>query len=911
MKKILHIFMILLLALAVLLTFASCGESDVDTSTNSETGTNSNIETEESSETDSNTETDSNVETEESSDTDTSASEECEHVLTLLPAVSPSCTQTGLTEGLQCSKCNQIITKQYEISSLGHGYVDHEAKEPTCADIGWEEYQTCSRCDYTTYEEIGAFGHTYETVVIDPTYESDGYTEHTCKVCGDSYKDSYTDCITFTVTWSNYDGTLLECDENVKYGQIPSFDGATPTKESDEENTYEFSGWSPEVKETQGDIQYVAVYIEHKKSLLEYVLSSDGDYYIVFGIGEEANTRNLKIPSTYNGKPVKEIADYAFSNCDKILTIEIPSTVTKIGNNAFEYCLRLQELIVPDSVEEYGNQILLDCPSIKKIYLPYCNTVLGEVFGSVVSYDTYNTPEVNKEGFKNVTYSCEYYYRVEGFYKVMYERGTYYRYPSSLTEVGLSRGVVPGKFMSGRMEKIVLGKDVTRIRYDAISVNELYYKGTMEDWFNMEFYDYSCVYVWDDFYILDNNDEWSKVTKLEIPNTVTTLDSQLHGFSNVEEVIIPNSVTSIKSNAFYFFSSLVNIVIPDSVTLIEESAFYYCKNLEHVIIVGDCVISIETYAFFDCDSLTTVYCEAQSEPSGCDISYNSVVFGIKDFGKTEDGFLWVQLSNDEILITLYTGDASSVTIPEKIKNMPVTALGKMTFYGCGSIESLVIPNSVTTIGSYAFSGCTSLTYNEYDNAYYLGNDTNKYLVLVKATAEDIISCEINQGTNVIYSYAFYNCTSLTSVKYLGKIEDWCNISFADSTANPLYNGASLYLSGELVTELVIPNTVTEIKAYAFYNCTSLTSIVIPDSVTTIGNYAFCKCTSLTSIEIPDSVTTIGERAFSSCTSLTIYCDAQSQPSGWATSWNYSNRPVVWGHTHEYENGTCICGKSEN
>ena len=95
-----------------------------------------------------------------------------------------------------------------------------------------------------------------------------------------------------------------------------------------------------------------------------------------------------------------------------------------------------------------------------------------------------------------------------------------------------------------------------------------------------------------------------------------------------------------------------------------------------------------------------------------------------------------------------------------------------------------------------------------------------------------------------------------------------------------------------------------------------TDIVIPYTynekpVTSIGSSAFRYCTGLTSITIPNSVTSIEFSAFEGCTNLTIYCEAKSEPSGWNSFWNSSNRPVVWGHAHEYENGKCVCGKSEN
>ncbi|MBR2903314.1 MAG: leucine-rich repeat domain-containing protein, partial [Clostridia bacterium] len=93
-----------------------------------------------------------------------------------------------------------------------------------------------------------------------------------------------------------------------------------------------------------------------------------------------------------------------------------------------------------------------------------------------------------------------------------------------------------------------------------------------------------------------------------------------------------------------------------------------------------------------------------------------------------------------------------------------------------------------------------------------------------------------------------------------------------------------------------PYSVTSICSYAFAYCDNLTSVTIGDSVTSIGYSAFYDCDRLKSIIIPDSVTRIGDWAFSWCDSLTIYCEAESKPSGWSSDWNSSYRPVVWGYT---------------
>ena len=122
------------------------------------------------------------------------------------------------------------------------------------------------------------------------------------------------------------------------------------------------------------------------------------------------------------------------------------------------------------------------------------------------------------------------------------------------------------------------------------------------------------------------------------------------------------------------------------------------------------------------------------------------------------------------------------------------SIGKEAFRGSSSLTSATIGNSVTSIGAYAFVGCTSLTRID-----------------------------------------------------IADLSAWCKISFGDSSANPLCNGAKLYLNGSELTDITIPSGITEIKDYAFFNCTSLKSITIPDSVTSIGEEAFYECTSLKTV----------------------------------------------------------------
>ncbi len=170
--------------------------------------------------------------------------------------------------------------------------------------------------------------------------------------------------------------------------------------------------------------------------------------------------------------------------------------------------------------------------------------------------------------------------------------------------------------------------------------------------------------------------------------------------------------------------------------------------------------------------------------------------------------------------------------------------------------------------------------------------------------------------------AFSGCTNLTGV-YISNLSLWCYVSFDNYDANPLYYAHNLYLNNELVTDLTIPIGITVIKDYAFYGCSSLSSVIIPyqttlysvqsigkyafagcdgltnvtiaSNVKSVGDYAFSGCSSLTSIVIPNSVMSIGHDAFSGCSNLTVCCKSQSKPNEWNDDWSHGIKNVVWGY----------------
>lgn len=113
------------------------------------------------------------------------------HALEQHAAKAPTCTEIGWNAYEGCSRCD--YTTYAELPALNHALVQHEAQAPTCTKIGWNAYETCSRCDYTTYAELPALNHDYQAVTVEPTCETDGYTVFTCSRCKDSYTADPTD----------------------------------------------------------------------------------------------------------------------------------------------------------------------------------------------------------------------------------------------------------------------------------------------------------------------------------------------------------------------------------------------------------------------------------------------------------------------------------------------------------------------------------------------------------------------------------------------------------------------------------------------------------------------------------------------------------------------------------------------
>lgn len=187
---------------------------------------------------------------------------------------------------------------------------------------------------------------------------------------------------------------------------------------------------------------------------------------------------------------------------------------------------------------------------------------------------------------------------------------------------------------------------------------------------------------------------------------------------------------------------------------------------------------------------------------------------------------------DGIYYNLYT----------ETKQAEVTSGGDTKYFGSVTIPETIRYNDVTydvtSIGAQAFDCCSGLT-----------------------------SIAIPKSMKEIGSWAFNSCWNLESV-HITDLTAWCNIHFSSIASNPLYFGHHLYMDGEEIKDLIIPNSITEIGETVFAGCSGLTSLTIPAGVTYIGENAFCECHGLTEVTIPNSVLVIGGYAFGECHGLT-------------------------------------------
>ena len=465
----------------------------------------------------------------------------------------------------------------------------------------------------------------------------------------------------------------------------------------------------------------------------------------VTSIGDWAFYGCSSLTSVTIGNSVTSIGDKAFRECSGLTSVTIPDSVTSIGDNAFDECSGLTSVTIGNGVTSIGDYAFLDCSGLTSVTIGNGVTSIGDGAFSRCS------------GLTSITI------------------------PDSVTSIGSSA-------FSGcsGLTSITIPDGVT-------SIGEWAFDG--------------C----------------SGLTSITIPDSVTSIGERaFQSCSGLTSVTIGNGVTSIGDYAFLDCSGLTSVTIGNGVTSIGDGAFSRCSGLTSVTI-GNGVTSIGDYAFLDCSGLTSV----------------TIGNGVTSIG---DG-----------AFSRCSG-LTSITIPDS-----VTSIGSSAFSGCSGLTSITIPDGVTSIGSRAFRGCSgleSITVEEGNEVYHSAGNC----VIETESKTLILGCNnsvipVDGSVTSIGDYAFYGCSGLTSITIpdsVTSIGDWAfyecsgltSITIPDSVTSIGYYA---FEDCSSLTSVTIPDGVTSIGDYAFAYCSGLTSITIPDGVTSIGNQAFYGCAGLTSI----------------------------------------------------------------
>ena len=285
-----------------------------------------------------------------------------------------------------------------------------------------------------------------------------------------------------------------------------------------------------------------------------------------------------------------------------------------------------------------------------------------------------------------------------------------------------------------------------------------------------------------------------EIRKATVKYGITSIgDGAFCGCTGLTELTLPNSVTSIGDCAFYGCSGLTELILPNSVRSIGDIAFTYCSGLEKITV----------------ESGNSCYDSRDNCNSIIDTEFNTLIVGCKNS-----------------------------VIPNS-----VTSIGYYAFYGCSGLTELTLPNGVRSIGDYAFSGCSGLTELTLPNS--VTSIGNAAFVDCTGLTELILPNSVTSIGDIAFTY----CSGLEKITVESgnscyDSRDNCN-SIIDTEFNTLIVGCK---------NSVIPNSVTSIGYYAFYGCSGLTELTLPDSVASIGDGAFICCSDLSKItslaEIP-------------------------------------------------------------
>lgn len=623
---------------------------------------------------------------------------------------------------------------------------------------------------------------------------------------------------------------------------------------------------------------------------------------------------------------ITSLGSNTFEYCDALTSVTLPDNLTALGEETFYKCTALEHVTLPSALQDLGTYTFYECSALKGIELPDTLTTIGsDVFSFCRSLGELTFPAgVNYvESAFSYCGSPRIYLNDTLAYTTGISNGKLDKYtfslysgilvatPGSRTEASLKALSIPyatpanpnyalQTAADGTVTLVHAAKDlvnatvpssVTAIALDAFSgcsvmktlllPDHITSVGSLPSSWDPETSQYTAVLCSIDSETAKTVSDYGRSF---CPPSMPYLELSYYNDrlradglrEPVTELVLPEGIQELSSNAFENQAGLVSVTLPTSIEHIGYSAFYNCTSLEEIKGL-DNVTTIDSYAFCYCDSLKSIaipdslttitrysftscsamlLCAPGSAVSRL-LSNNGYLFADPSYPQVKLNYG----TSDNLCAAGAAADATEITIPDG-----VTEIAYRAFYHHSTLERIVIPESVVSIGSNAFYGCPNLQ-----------------AVILPENLTSISSRDTNK--------LFCRRESLTALTLSSK-----NYSFRDPDypqvcllASEDENGSRTYTvkdCNEDAVNVSLPEGTTTIASNAFYNCKQLESLTLPEGLTTIESDAFKNCTALTSLVLPDSITSIASGVLKG---KTLYINPESSTGETVAAAGYAFR----------------------